>query len=242
MLERNVLRPLAAGVAVCLAFLARPAAAQDEKADTVSRVWMSAGMLVGGTVLDGNAERGWERVGRPGPSFGGSIGLGFDIRQVGAAFGVDAAALKVGDRRGSSVALSAVLRYRFPKAPAARWERTIEAGYVHLGFGSARVTETELPPGLFTSAPQGDRALEDDLSLRGHGIRMGVSMERGWRAGTNVVLGLGADAVHFNAATYEGSSKALSNAGWGVLPRILVGVRIPALPLTVLIGSGSTRN
>jgi hypothetical protein len=151
---------------------------------------------------------------------------------MGAAVGAEATALKVGGRPGSSVVLTATLRWRLPKRPTSHWQPMVELGYLRLGFGSARVTQAELPAGLFKGSAQGDDAIDEDLSLRGHGIRMGVSMERAWRLGTNLVLGLGADAVRFGAATYEGSAKSLSAPGWGVMPRILLGVRIPVRPIS----------
>jgi len=242
MLRANLPRLLAAGVAACLALGARPAAAQDEQPDSAPRpLWVSVGMLGGGSHLDGNASRGWERVGSPGPSLGGAVALGFDTRYVGAALGAEAAALKVGGRRGSSVALAATLRWRLPKTPASRWDPIVEVGYLRLGFGSARVSEAELPSGLFKNGVQGDWANDEDLSLRGNGIRMGVSVDRAWRPGMGLVLGVGADAVHFDAATYEGSPKSLSSPGWGIMPRLLLGMRISADPMTLLIGSGGTR-
>jgi len=221
--------PLAAGVVACLALGARPAAAQDQKLASEPGVWVGVGTLAGGAVLDGNASRGWERVGRAGPTVGGSLAFGYDGARFGAAIDGELAALKVGGRQGSSVAVAATLRWRLPTGPAARWEPIVEVGYVQLGFGSARVTEAEVPPDLFKSGVRGDQGTNNDLSLNGKGVRLGVSVERAWRAGTNLVLGLGADAVHFDAATYEGTDKSLSKPGWGVMPRILFGLRIPAI-------------
>ena len=233
-------RPLAAGVVACLALGARPAAAQDFKVDSTPSVWVSAGMLAGGAVLDGNASRGWQRVGHPGPSVGGALALGYDGTRVGAALGGELAVLTVGGRSGSSFALAVTLRYRLPKRPASHWQPMAEIGYLQLGFGSARVTEAELPSGLFKSGVQGDQPNSNDLSLHGKGMRLGVSVERAWRLGTNLVLGLGADAVHFDAATYEGTDKSLSKPGWGVMPRLLFGVRIPGLLRSATIASNPT--
>jgi len=224
----RLLSPLAAGVAACLALGTRPAAAQDQKLASEPGAWVGVGMLTGGAVLDANASRGWEQVGHPGPSVGGALALGYDGTRLGAALGGELAVLTVGGRSGSSFALAATLRYRLPKRPASRWQPMAEIGYLQLGFGSARVTEAELPAGLFKSGVQGDQPTSNDLSLHGKGIRLGVSVERSWRLGTNLVLGLGADAVHFESATYEGTDKSLSNTGWGVMPRMLLGVRIPA--------------
>ena len=83
-------------------------------------------------------------------------------------------------------------------------------------------------------------APSNDLSLNGKGIRLGVSVERAWRMGTNLMLGLGADAVRFGAATYEGNDKSLSRPGRGVLPHLLFGVRIPALSRSAVIASNPT--
>jgi len=242
MYRVSVLSLLAAGVVACLALGTRPAAAQDLrpaavqdlKAANEPGVWVNVGMLGGGAVLDGNASRGWEQVGHPGPSVGGSLALGYDGTRFGGAIDGELAALKVGGRQGSSLAVAVTARWHVPMRPASRWQPIAEIGYVQLGFGSARVTEAEVPPGLFKSGVQGDQGTDNDLSLNGKGIRLGVSLERAWRLGTNVVLGLGADAVHFDGATYEGNDKSLTRPGWGVMPRLLFGVRIPAK-----LGSGT---
>ncbi len=243
MFRARVLPPLAAGVVACLALGAHPLAAQDEKPDSEPRpLWVGVGLLSGDARLDGNASRGWQQVGNPGPSLGASVALGFDTQHLGGAIGAEAAALKVGSRRGSSLALTTTLRWRFAKRPTTQWQTMGEIGYVRLGFGSARVSEAELPSGLFKNGVQGDVAGDNDLSLHGNGIRMGMSVERPWRLGTRLVLGIGVDAVHFSAATYEGSDKSLTSPGWGIMPRILLGVHIPSGPMMGHIGSGSTRN
>jgi hypothetical protein len=243
MIGARVLLPLVAGVVACVALGARPLAAQDEKPDSEPRpLWVGVALLSGDAHLDGNASRGWQQVGNPGPSLGASVALGFDTQHLGGALGAEAATLKVGRRSGSSMALAATLRWRVAKRRTTQWQTMGEIGYVRLGFGSVRVSEAELPSGLFKNGVQGDVAGDNDLSLHGNGIRLGTSLERPWRLRTKLVFGIGVDVVHFDAATYEGSDKSLSNPGWGAIPRIFLGVHIPSGPMMGHLGSGPTRN
>src|SRR4051794_7767713 len=92
---------LAVGAAASVTLGARPLTAQDAPADSEPGAWVSVGLLAGSTVLDGNASRGWQRVGHPGPSIGGSAGVGYDFRHVGGQLGAEASALSVGGRPGS---------------------------------------------------------------------------------------------------------------------------------------------
>jgi hypothetical protein len=216
---------LAAGVVASLTLAARPAVAQAENVIGGRGVWLSGGMLVGGALFDGNTSRTWDGVGAPGPSIGGAFAAGYDATHLGAALGVEAATMRLGDRRGSSLALAATLRWRLPQHPAARWESQIELGYLRLGFGGTRVTAAEVPSGLFRGGSTVAGGFGDEMTLLGNGIRLGVSMERGWIPGTNLVLGLGADAVYFDTAAYQGYDLSLAKPGWGIMPRLLLGVR-----------------
>jgi hypothetical protein len=221
----NRLWPLAAAVVASLALGVQPVLAQNGKVPDAPGVWLSAGMLVGGALFDGNTARTWEGVGDPGPSLGGAFAAGYDARHVGAALGLESATMKFGDRRGGSLALVATLRWRLTQHPAARWDPQIELGYVRLGFGGTRVTAVEVPSGLLRNPVLEGRGFGEEMSLLGNGIRLGVSLERGWIPGTNIVLGLGADAVYFDTATYQGYDESLTRPGWGVMPRLLLGVR-----------------
>ncbi|HEX7981534.1 MAG TPA: hypothetical protein VF461_23180 [Gemmatimonadaceae bacterium] len=217
--------PLAAGVVACLALGARHAAAQNENVVGASGVWLSGGMLLGGALFDGNAARTWANVGDPGPSVGGAFAAGYDARRVGAALDLEAASMRLGDRRGSSFALAATLRWRLPQPPATRWDSRIEVGYVRLGFGGIRVDAAEVPSDLFRGGSTVSGRISNAMTLLGNGIRLGVSMEHALKPGTNLVLGLGADAVYFDTATYQATDLSLARPGWGVMPRLLLGVR-----------------
>lgn len=214
-------------VVACLALCTRPVSAQEQKVDSTSGLWLSAGMLVGGTLLDGNTGRTWSSVGAPGPGVGGAFAAGLDVGRFGAALGLEAATLEVGDQRGSSMAVAATLRWWPPQRRVAAWEPMIELGYVRFGVGGTRVLPAEVPPELFTSGAQRQQGPDDDLSLHGNGIRLGVAVEHKWIAGSLLMLGFGADAVHFSAATYQGSRQSLTRPGWGMVPRTILGVRMP---------------
>ena len=120
--------PLVVGVVACLALGARPVSAQDQKVDSTSGLWLSAGALVGGTLLDGNTGRTWSSVGAPGPGIGGALAAGLDVGRFGAALGLEATTLEVGDQRGSSLALAATLRWWPPQRHVGAWEPMIELG------------------------------------------------------------------------------------------------------------------
>jgi hypothetical protein len=215
------------GVVAFLALGARPASAQAQKEDSTSGPWLSVGALVGGTLLDGNTSRTWASVGDAGPSVGGAFAAGLDIQRVGVAVGLEAATLEVGDRRASSMAVAATLRFWPPRQRGSRWEPMIELGYVRFGLGGAHVSPAEVPPDLFTSGAQRQQGPDDNMRLHGNGIRLGMAVEHKWVAGSLLMLGLGADVVHFGAATYQGNEQSLTRPGWGITPRTMLGVRMP---------------
>jgi hypothetical protein len=95
------------------------------------------------------------------------------------------------------------------------------------------VLPAEVPPELFTSGAQRQQGPDDDLSLHANGIRLGLAVEHKFVAGSLLMLGAGADVVHFSAATYQGFTQSLTRPGWGVVPRTILGVRMP-LKLNVL--------
>src|SRR5690349_13174796 len=164
-------------VVAWLALVAHPVSAQEQKVDSTSGLWLSAGMLVGGALLDGNTARTWSNVGAPGPGVGGAFAGGLDVGRFGAAVGLEAATLEVGGQRGSSFALAATLRWWLPQRRVAAWEPMIELGYVRFGVGGTRVLPAEVPPELFASGAQRQQGPDDDLSLHGNGIRLGLAVE-----------------------------------------------------------------
>jgi hypothetical protein len=142
---------------------------------------------------------------------------------LGAALDIERVTMKVGDRRGRSLALAATLRWRLPQ-PSTRWDSRLEVGYVRLGFG-AEVGAGEIPSGLFRGGVPDVGSFDQHMTLLGNGIRLGVSMERALNPRTNLLLGLGADAVYFDNAAYRGYDLSLTQPGWAVMPRLLLGVR-----------------
>jgi len=216
-------------VLACLVLAARPVAAQDQKVDSTSGLWLSAGALIGGTLLDGNTSRTWSGVGDPGPGVGGAFAAGLDVGRYGAAVGLEAAMLKVGDRRASSVALAATLRWWPPLRRVSNWEPMFELGYVRFGLGGTRVLPAEVPADLFRSGTQVPKGPDDNMRLLGNGLRVGMTVEHRFLAGSLLMLGLGADVVHFDAATYQGLDQSLTRPGWGIAPRTILGVRMPVL-------------
>ena len=233
--------PLVAGVVACLALGTRPASAQKQMEDSTSGPWLSVGALVGGTLLDGNTSRTWASVGDPGPGVGGAFAAGLDVRRVGVAVGLEAATLQVGDRRASSMAMAATLRFWPPRQRASRWEPMIEVGYVRFGFGGAHVSPSDVPPDLFASGAQRQQGSDDNMRLHGNGIRVGMAVEHKWIRGSLLMLGLGADFVHFGAATYQGNEQSLTRPGWGITPRTVLGVRMPFRLNVLNIGTTSGR-
>jgi hypothetical protein len=203
---------------------ASAALAQDERLADAHGIWIGGAMLVGGALLDANSSRPWEQVGHPGPGIGGAFAAGYDGTQLGTALGLEAASMSIGGRRGTNLALAATIRWR-PPIQTTRWEPRIEVGYVRFGLGAVRVTASELPPDLFRSGALGGQGVGEEMLLLGNGVRLGYSLERAWIPGTNIVLGLGADAVYFDTAAYQGYDESLAKPGWGVMPRIILGVR-----------------
>jgi hypothetical protein len=203
---------------------ARTASAQDDRIAAAHGVWIGSAMLVGGALLDDDSARPFELVGHPGPSIGGAFAVGYDGARLGTALGLEAASMSIGGRRGTNLALAATIRW-WPPHQTTRWEPRIEVGYVRFGLGAVRMNAGELPPGLFRSGAIGGQGVGEEMSLLGNGIRLGYSLERGWIPGTNIVLGLGADAVYFDTASYQGYDESLTQPGWGVMPRIMLGIR-----------------
>lgn len=234
--------PRLAVVVACLALSVRSVSAQDQKVDSTSGLWLSAGALVGGTFLDGNTSRTWASVGDPGPGLGGTLAAGLDVGRYGAALGLEAATLEVGDRRASSIALAATLRWWPPRRHVSSWEPMIELGYVRFGLGGTRVPPADVPTDLFRSGAPRQQGPDDNLRLHGNGVRVGMTVEHRFVAGSLLMLGLGADVVHFGAATYQGIEQSLSRPGWGINPRTMLGVRMPFHLNLLTVDTGPSRS
>jgi hypothetical protein len=189
--------------------------------------WLETSALIGAAILDENATRPWTNVGRVGPSLGLAGSVGVDGARLGISAGAEVASMRIGDRRGSNLAASATIRWAIPREPLPGWQSRIAAGYVRYGFGGAMVTPAELPPNVFRSAASLPiSSLDARLRVVGDGVRTELSAERVWNRRTRIVMGVGADVVHFTSATYQYYDESLTSPGWGVLPRITLGFRI----------------
>jgi hypothetical protein len=189
--------------------------------------WLETSAQVGAAILDENAARPWANIGRAGPSIGLSGSVGLDGARLGVAAGAEVASLRIGDRRGTSLAASATIRWAILMEPLPGWQSRVALGYVRYGFGGAMVAPAELPLNVFRSgASLPVSSLDARLRVVGDGVRTEFSADRVWSRRSRIVMSVGADVVHFTSATYQHYDESLTAPGWGVLPRISLGFRI----------------
>ena len=223
-LRRPVVVGLAATVAVAQV-VPHAASGQSERevAPLATGPWLSASAVIGRALLDQNSARGWERVGDFGLSVGAALSAGYDVRRVGLALELEATNVRVGSRPGGNLALAALVRAPAPWQPFSSRQTHLAAGYVRYGLGGAFVLPAELPAGYFHSIPS-PFADDSRLMLVGNGVRLGFSSDHAFSPRSGLVVSIGTDIVHFGTATYQHLDQTLSEPGWGVMPRLAVGL------------------
>jgi hypothetical protein len=207
----------------------RSASAQERETNIAPQfatgLWVAGGVTVGATILDGRADRPWQRVGDFGPSLGTGLSLAYDFRRGGAALDIETASTRVADRRGSNLAVAVVTRWPSPWQPLPAWTSRLMAGYVRYGLGGTVMASSELPAGVFRSNLPLGTSGDARLRLLGNGARLGIEAEQVLGFRTRLVIGAGADVVYFDTANYDHYDMSLAEPGWGVLPRLTLGIR-----------------
>jgi hypothetical protein len=211
--------------AVALAVISGTLPASGQELNIPNGLWLGGGAIVGGSVLDQYSARPWERIGSFGPSIGVGLSLGYDAQRLGAAVDVDVTGVRAGDRTGANIALAALLRWAPLWQPLSGMQSRIAVGYVRYQFGGTRIAPSELPPTLFRSGTPSLASQDPRLYLLGNGMRAGVTAAHEFGPRTSLMFGVGADVVYFDTATYQSSDLSLAQAGWGVMPRVTLGLR-----------------
>lgn len=206
---------------------ARPADAQTRG------VRLQYGPFVARPYLDERSGELFEKVGRLRAGPGVVVGLGYDIRQVGATAAAEFAGPDIGPPRerdgipmgrASTILRSLVLLAHWsPERRFGAWRPVLSAGYVRQGIDNVLLRPDQLPPFARDSVQEGSEARPGGIA--GSGVRLGLALERVF-SGSGLpgrlafrLEGAG-DLIVFTRMTYDGNEQPLPEPGRGFTPRV----------------------